>query len=107
MAKFALFDNVFIAQLCNFLSLRVDGLYVVQLIIYKLEFKKTQNFFWKDKKVYLYIAKYMHDLVNKKILLIRKFQPLYFKSSHLSLQKIFIFSFCNIDKFYYKKISFI
>lgn len=40
-AGFASFINLFIAQLCNFSSLKADGFYIVQSIMYKLELKKT------------------------------------------------------------------
>lgn len=97
MAGFTSLANVFIAQLCNFLSLKANGLYVVRLIMYKPELEKTQNLSQKDKDIHLYIAKYAHDLVSKKMLSIRKSQSLQLESSQLSLQKIFTFFFCNID----------
>lgn len=91
-AGFGLLANVFIAQLYNFSSVKVDGLHVIQLIIYKLELKKTQNLLQKDKKLHLYIAKYVHDLVNKKILSIRKFNSFDLKVLIYFL-KIFLHSF--------------
>lgn len=36
-ARFALFADIFIAQLCNFISLKADEFYIIQSIIYKLE----------------------------------------------------------------------
>lgn len=44
-AGFTLLANIFVAKLCNFLSLKINGLHIVQLIIYKLKFKKTQSLF--------------------------------------------------------------
>ena len=90
-AGFASLADVFIAQLCNFPSLKADGLHVVQSIMYKPELKRTQSLLRKDEKVHSYIAKYARDLVNKEMSSIRKFQPLRLESSYLSPQKILAF----------------
>lgn len=107
MARFISFTDIFIAQLYNFWNLKANRLYVIRLIMYKPEFKKTWNVLQKNKDIYLYIAKYTYDFVSKDILSIRKFRFYQLKSSHLSSQKIFTFFFCNIDRFYYKKVPFI
>ena len=83
-AGFASLANVFIAQLCNFPSLKADGLHVVQSIMYKPKLERTRSLLRKDEKVHLYIAKYARDLVNKEMLSIRKFKPLRLESSYLS-----------------------
>lgn len=43
-AGFASLVNVFVVQLCNFPSLEVEELHIVQSIIYKLKFKKLEVF---------------------------------------------------------------
>lgn len=80
---------------------------IVQLIIYKLELKRIQSSFQIDQKMNLYITKYMYDLVSKKIILVKKFQNFHFEYSHLSSQKILIFSYYNINRLYFKKIPFV
>lgn len=72
-AGFLLLADIFIAQLCTFLSLKADKLYIVRSIMYKPELKTTQNRLQKNKQVHLYIAKYACNFVSKEILLIRKF----------------------------------
>lgn len=72
-AEFVLFANVFVAQLYNFSNLKINRLYIIQSIIYKLKLEKTQNLLQKNKKLLFYITKYMYNLVNKEILFIRKF----------------------------------
>lgn len=52
--------------------------------MYKTEFERTWNFLYKHKKMHLYIAKYASNLVNKKIISIEKFQPLWLKSFYSS-----------------------
>lgn len=44
--------------------------------MYKPKLKKIQILLQKDEKLYLYITKYICNLVNKEISLIKKFQPL-------------------------------
>lgn len=67
----------------------MGGLYIVKSIIYKIKYEKTENLLQKDKKIYLYITKYIHNLVKKEILLIRKFQSFQLESFWLSSYKIF------------------
>lgn len=73
-ARFASLANIFISQLCNFLSLKIDRFHVIQSIIYKPELRKIRTFFQKDNKIHLYIVKYTRNLVNQKILYIKKFK---------------------------------
>lgn len=40
-AEFVLRADIFIVQLCNFLILIVDGLHIIQSIIYKTKLEKT------------------------------------------------------------------
>lgn len=45
----------------------------------------------------------MHNLVNKKMLEIKKFELFQHKSFYLLCPKIFTFFFCNIDRRHYEK----
>lgn len=56
---------------------------IVQLIIYKFELKRIQNPLQTDQKINLYIIKYIHDLVSKEIISVKKFQNFHFEYSHL------------------------
>ena len=40
-ARFALFANVFVIQLCNFSSLKTNWFHIIQSIIYKPKLEKT------------------------------------------------------------------
>lgn len=52
MARFISLTNIFIIQLYNFLSLKLDRLYIVKSIMYKPKNEKTRIFFQKNKNVY-------------------------------------------------------
>lgn len=72
-ARFTSLANIFVAQLCNFPSLKVDEFHYVQSIIYKPELQKPQSQLKNDEKVHYYIVNYIRDLVNKDILSLKKF----------------------------------
>lgn len=55
-AKFILLADVFIYQLSNFSILQVYNLDIIQSIICKFELESTYNLFYKNKKIYSYIA---------------------------------------------------
>ncbi len=78
--RFTSLVDVFIYQLSNFSTLQTHGLNVVQSIIYKLELELTCNLLCKDKKVYLYIAQFLHDITKKEISLI-------VRSKHLRIER--------------------
>lgn len=67
---FILLTNIFIIRLSNFLNLKLDRLYIIRSIMYKSKHKKTRNFVQKNKNVYLYITKYIYNLLNKEMFLI-------------------------------------
>lgn len=55
-AGFILLADVFIYQFSNFCLLQAYGLDVVWSIIFNPKLELTDNLFYKDKKIYLYIT---------------------------------------------------
>lgn len=106
-AGFTLFANAFIAQLYEFIHIKKDGFIIICLAMYRPELKNFQILFLKNKKIYLYITKFIFDHVNRKMSSIIYSKDLWLKNSHLSLEKSLNFFFFILDQLYFDQALFI